>query len=73
MTHTEHPWKPEHVWLGGKCVAMLHTLPDGTWFNYDADDPTSVDEADSEWRAMSIHPEPVIVVIWPDGSEPVAP
>ena len=52
---------------------MLSDLPDGTWFNYDADDPTSVDEADEHWRTMSVHPEPVIIVLWADGSTPQAP
>ena len=65
--------RPPHVWLNGSCIAMLSDLPDGTWFNYDADDPTSVDEADEHWRTMSVHPEPVIVVAWADGTTPQAP
>lgn len=65
--------RPPHVWLNGSCVAMLSDLPDGTWFNYDADDPSSVDEADEHWRSASVHPEPVIVLCWADGTTPAPP
>lgn len=56
---------PHHVWLGGMCIAMLHTVPPGSVFMlYDGE------EHHVQGELSYHHDRPVIVTRWADGTIP---
>lgn len=59
---------PTPTWIEDQPVVLLEHLPDGTRFLYD---PTTdcTEVMDEGYRKLTT-PCPVIVVAWPDGSEP---
>ena len=62
---------PTPTWMEDHPVVLMEHLPDGTRFLYDAStDCTEV--MDEGYRKLTT-PCPVIVVAWPDGSEPRRP
>ena len=54
----------------GRCIAWLHSLPDGTRFLLADDGRSDARIAPTAPPVVNAFDRPVVVVAWPDGSPP---
>lgn len=57
----------------GRCIAWLHSLPDGTRYLLADDGRSDARIAPTAPPIVNAFDRPVVVVAWPDGSPPEAP